>query len=461
MNKIIRQSEPSGAPRLGHQVQTRLPIAAGDFETTLFLDDAGNEHIVLSLGDLRGAPPLIRVHSECFTGDVLGSRRCDCGEQLDEALRHVAAEGRGAVLYLRQEGRGIGLTNKLRAYNLQDAGLDTVDANLELGYLPDSRDYGVAAAMLRELGVEAVRLMTNNPAKVEGLRGHGIDVRERVPIEVPARPENLRYLEVKARRMGHLLEFRDRPQPSHRPLARGSESLFEHLGRRARARERGASRPFVTLSYAQSLDGSSAAMEDRPLAISGDASLRMTHQLRAAHDGILIGIGTVLADNPQLTVRAVEGQHPRPVVVDSRLRFPIDARLLAHPSHRVLIATTSLASPERARRLEQLGAEIVIVERNKHDRVDLDALMACLAARGMASLMVEGGGRVLTQLIARRLIDLMVVTVAPTLVGGVPAFATHQNLAQGDQVRLAAPRYVQVGDDLVVWGQPVWGEQTA
>jgi len=150
----------------------------------------------------------VRVHSECFTGDVLGSRRCDCGEQLDQSLEMVARVGTGVVLYLRQEGRGIGLLEKLRAYNLQDKGFDTVDANLMLGHEADARDYSLAALMLQDLGVYSVRLITNNPAKIDALNQAGIAVTERVSLEVPANSDNIDYLSTKAQRMNHLLRIK-------------------------------------------------------------------------------------------------------------------------------------------------------------------------------------------------------------------------------------------------------------
>jgi GTP cyclohydrolase II len=166
--------------------------------------DDGQEHVALVIGAFGGKPPLVRLHSECLTGDVFGSLKCDCGPQLDEALRLIAAAGGGVLLYLRQEGRGIGLANKLRAYALQDRGLDTVEANLRLGFGDDERDYAHAAAMLRALGVDSVRLLTNNPAKVEGLASAGIPVVERVPHHMPANPHNADYLAVKRAKSGHL-----------------------------------------------------------------------------------------------------------------------------------------------------------------------------------------------------------------------------------------------------------------
>ena len=159
------------------------------------------------MGDVAGEGVLVRIHSECFTGDVLGSRRCDCGEQLHLAMERIAAEGRGVVVYLRQEGRGIGLLDKLKAYNLQDQGYDTVEANLILGHQADEREYDVGVAILRDLGVQSVRLLTNNPEKIEALERLGMPVVERVPVVASVHEENRRYLETKARRMRHLLDL--------------------------------------------------------------------------------------------------------------------------------------------------------------------------------------------------------------------------------------------------------------
>jgi GTP cyclohydrolase II len=168
--------------------------------------DGGIEHLAILIGDPEHADaPLVRVHSECFTGDLLGSRRCDCGPQLHQAIRRMAAEGAGVLLYMAQEGRGIGLVNKLRAYTLQDAGLDTLDANRALGFNADERSFGAAAVMLEQLGIARIRLLTNNPQKIAGLTAHGIDVVGRVSHAIAANGENDSYLETKARRFGHLL----------------------------------------------------------------------------------------------------------------------------------------------------------------------------------------------------------------------------------------------------------------
>jgi GTP cyclohydrolase II len=194
-------------PDLQRRVTSRIPTRHGTFQLMLYLDNRDNkEHLALVLGNVEGKENVgVRVHSECFTGDVLGSLRCDCGEQLERSLQLISKRGHGVLLYLRQEGRGIGLLDKLRAYNLQDQGLDTVEANLRLGHAADERDYTVAALMIQDLGIRSVDLITNNPAKIRGLRSLGVAISRRTPLEVPARPENIGYLRTKAARMDHLL----------------------------------------------------------------------------------------------------------------------------------------------------------------------------------------------------------------------------------------------------------------
>jgi len=193
-------------PLLEKIASAQLPTAEATFTMTVFRAVDGKEHMVMALGDLQVEPaPLVRLHSECLTGDALGSLRCDCGPQLREAMRLIAEEGRGAILYLRQEGRGIGLGNKIRAYALQDVGSDTVEANHQLGFPDDARDYSLAVALLHEMGVCRLRLLTNNPRKVASLEKDGIDVVDRVPLRVGENPHNAGYLATKRQRLGHLL----------------------------------------------------------------------------------------------------------------------------------------------------------------------------------------------------------------------------------------------------------------
>ncbi len=186
---------------------SRLPTLWGEFEVHGFQDIEGSsEHLLLTRGDVRGGQGvLVRVHSECLTGDALFSLRCDCGAQLQSALRMIAGEGRGALLYLRQEGRGIGLLNKIKAYRLQDAGADTVEANQALGFGADLRDYSMCAAMLEHAGIRSLRLLTNNPEKVAALQAQGIAISERVAHEAHRNPHNRHYLATKAGKLGHLM----------------------------------------------------------------------------------------------------------------------------------------------------------------------------------------------------------------------------------------------------------------
>ena len=196
----------SAQTELTEVARARLPLDdVADTQIVAFrAADDGQEHVALIVGAFGGEPPLVRLHSECLTGDVFGSLKCDCGPQLREALRLIGEAGGGVLLYLRQEGRGIGLANKLRAYALQDRGLDTVEANLRLGFADDEREYAVAAAILRALGISSVRLLTNNPAKVAGLEAAGVAVAERVPHQMPANPHNADYLATKQKKSGHL-----------------------------------------------------------------------------------------------------------------------------------------------------------------------------------------------------------------------------------------------------------------
>jgi 3,4-dihydroxy 2-butanone 4-phosphate synthase/GTP cyclohydrolase II len=187
---------------------TKLPTEYGEFVAIAYENEVDDyNHLALVKGDIKpGDEVLVRVHSECLTGDVLHSLRCDCGDQLHKAMQIIDKEGKGVILYMRQEGRGIGLVNKLRAYELQDKGMDTVEANLELGFKADLRDYGIGAQILVDLGVKKMRLMTNNPRKIVGLEGYGLKVTGRVPLEIPAQSNNLKYLKTKKHKMGHILE---------------------------------------------------------------------------------------------------------------------------------------------------------------------------------------------------------------------------------------------------------------
>jgi GTP cyclohydrolase II len=437
------------------KTSARIPTAEGEFQLSLYMSNHDDkEHLVLIIGEVTARQDvLVRVHSECFTGDVLGSLRCDCGAQLHQAMRLIAEAGMGVLIYLRQEGRGIGILDKLRAYNLQDMGYDTVDANLMLGHKADERDYTVAALILQDLGVRSVRLLTNNPLKIESLQALGVSVAARVPLPPQITTENVTYLRTKVERMRHLLHL----GPPFEVNGDRLQSL-ETLPARAAVHRQHTGRPFVTLTYAQSLDGSIAADPGQPLSLSGPQALLLTHCMRAAHDAILVGIGTVLADNPLLNVRLVAGKDPQPVIVDSRLRFPLEANLLSRHPLSPWIATSDQADHRRQQCLEAAGARVLRLPSMANGDVDLAALLEQLGKWGIDSLMVEGGARIITSFLARQLADHLVLTVVPRLVGGVHAVG---NLGQFGLAHFPGLRNVghqRLGDDLVLWGDLAWSK---
>jgi GTP cyclohydrolase II len=424
------------SPADASRADASLPTRWGDFRISVFRFD-GTEVVALARGELGGPEPvLVRLHSECLTGDVLGSLRCDCGDQLRASLAMIGAADRGVLLYLDHEGRGIGLFDKVRAYGLQDRGLDTVDANVELGLPIDARDYSAAASVLRELGVESVRLITNNPAKILGLETHGIDVVERIPIETIPNEVNAPYLRAKASRMGHLLE--DLPDP-----------------RRVDAATIPADRPFVTVHYAQTIDGRIASRTGDSRWVSGEGSLRLAHELRAAHDAVLVGIGTVLADDPKLTVRLVPGKSPVRVVVDTHLRIPLDANVLDTSVARTIIATTALASEERASTIRARGAEILRVNADADGHVDLRDLLARLRADGIRSVLVEGGRGMITSALRERVVDRLTVCIAPKVIGeGIAAVGDLHIDKLCDAMTFERAGFTSFGGDVVFYGEP-------
>ncbi len=435
-------------------VRVRIPTADAEFQLLHYTNNHDQkEHIALVTGDVSGQRDvLVRVHSECLTGDVFGSLRCDCGGQLYRSMRLISLEGRGVLLYLRQEGRGIGLLDKLRAYDLQDMGYDTVDANRMLGHEADERDYRVAALMLKDVGVESVHLLTNNLTKIDDLRTLGIDVTARRELHPQVNAENSGYLMTKIERMGHLIELGAVPLLS----ASGADGA-RLLERRAELTRRNTGRPFVTLTYAQSLDGSIARVPGKRMQLSGPEAQAMTHRLRAANDAILVGIGTVLADNPRLTVRLAEGRDPQPVILDSKLRFPLDANLLLDRSAPPWIITTPGAPRAKREALEEQGARVLEMPSNDSGLIDLNVLMQHLAGEGINSVMVEGGAEVITSFLAERLVDHMILTVAPVLVGGMRA-AGELGASLGVRCpRLVNTGHQQLGDDWVIWGDVAWG----
>jgi GTP cyclohydrolase II len=434
---------PNGGSAPLEVASVPIPTPYGEFRARAFESASGHVHLALVFGEIGdGESLLTRVHSECLTGDALGSLRCDCGVQLRSALRTVAAEGRGIVLYVNgHEGRGIGLVNKLRAYVEQDAGADTIDANLRLGLHADLRDYGDPAAVLQSLGVRSVRLLSNNPAKAAGLRRHGVGVEALQPLGVVPNRHNRGYLATKQARFGHL-----RPAgPALDEVPAAPIDIGSLLGSlRPRA-----DRPNVVLKYAQTLDGRIATRTGDAKWISGEAERQVAHAMRAGCDAVLVGARTLLQDDPQLTVRMVPGASPLRVVLDSTLRTPLTAKVLSADAATVILCRPD-ADPARRRALEATGATVRDVAPGP-DGLRVDDVLRLLHSLGVASLLVEGGGRVITSMLRAAAADRVVVSLSPTIIGsGVEAVGPIGVDRVADGIRLVNRSVFLAGDDVLL-----------
>lgn len=420
--------------------RTVLPTDHGVF-TTCAYTFGDVTHVAMLMGDpAQAEAPIVRMHSECLTGDTLGSHRCDCGDQLEAALQAIAAEGTGILLYLRgHEGRGIGLAAKLRAYALQDDGMDTVDANRALGLPDDARDYTAAAEMLRDLGVPTVRLLSSNPAKAEALTSLGITVADRVVLPVLDRPENSHYLQTKRQRMRHdplagRVAVQEDTFPVYRTLAEHSE---------------------VIAQLAQSADGFIAARGGDAEFVSGEADRTHLHHLRAAVDAVLVGATTVTRDNPQLTVRAVEGENPVRVLLDPRARIPVTSRVLQCPDARTLwlIGQDAEVPTEVGEHVEVVrlpaGTTQTFDEQVSGGNdgaagtsVDPAAVLRVVREHVSGSILVEGGGKSVSAFLSAGLLDRLFLTVAPVLIGdGVPGVRFEGSAVMGEALRAPFRRY--------------------
>lgn len=392
-------------------VHVVLPTQFGEFDVTAFEVRPGLVYLALARGDLTtGGPVPTRLHSECLTGDALTSLRCDCGIQLRLALSRIAAEGRGLVLYATgHEGRGIGLVNKLRAYVEQDAGADTVDANLRLGLPVDDRSYVEAAEVLTALGVPSVRLLTNNPDKVRGLRAAGVEVDGTEPLRTAAHARNVGYLRTKEARLGHG-DTAGADLPAVAPVSAPPDAV-DLLGTVTPRDDR----PYVVLKYAQTLDGRIATGTGDSKWISGEEERALSHALRAACDAVMVGVGTVLRDDCRLNVRMVPGASPLRVVLDSTLRTPSTALLFGDDAPTVFLTTEDATDDDR-KRVRDLGAGIRVLPPGPGG-VDVTAALAQLRAEGVRSVLVEGGAQVITSLLGSGLVDRIVVGTAPRIIG--------------------------------------------
>ena len=422
-----------------------MPTPFGEFDARAFETAGGHVYIALVAGSVAGGDRVLaRVHSECLTGDAFGSLRCDCGIQLRTAMKRIAAEGNGVVVYATgHEGRGIGIVNKLKAYVQQDQGSDTIDANLHLGLPVDSRRYDDAAAVLRVLQVRSIRLMTNNPLKVEALKDHGIDVAAVEPLPVASHARNLTYLSTKRDRLGH-----SNPLGAH--LGDPSDTPADVTGLLGPITPH-EGRPFVVVKYAQSLDGRIATATGDSKWISGERERAVSHALRARCDAIMVGVGTVLADDPQLTVRMVPGASPIRVVLDSTLRIAADAKVLDDDAATVVV-TTERASRDKRDLVASKGAGVRVVRRCG-DGVDLSDALKVLRRAGIRSLLVEGGAKVITSLLKQGLVDRVIVSIAPKLLGtGTEGVGDLGTRSVADGMTLSDRSVHVVGDDILIAG---------
>ncbi len=458
----------TSSPIVDRVVETLLPTRHGTFRLLGYRDTVGNEHAALVCGHFGDPgsldpPPMVRLHSECLTGDALGSRRCDCGEQLDLSMALIAEAGAGAVIYVRgHEGRGIGLVEKLRAYALQDQGYDTVDANTMLGHPADARDYAAAAGILTDLGLHSIVLLSSNPAKQEAIEPFGIQVVARRSLIVGDRAENAAYLATKRARMNHddpeNLTLWDRLIAGSAP-AQGVSSadrlLLDRYGPLVAAGP-----DTVIAQLAQSMDGFIASRTGHSRFVSGPQDREHLHRLRALVDAVIVGASTVVNDNPQLTVRSVPGTNPTRVILDPTGRIPADSLLLrdgAAPTLWVRAAEPEVAGgdpqpdPVVVASLEAAdnpGVRELRLPVDEDGRFEPEMVLSALREHGLRRILVEGGGETVSAFLRAGVLDRLFLTTAPLLIGdGIPGIRYYGADSLQEALRPTVRRYA-LGDDV-------------
>lgn len=442
----------TSSPIVDRVVETVLPTKHGTFRLLGYRDTVGNEHAALVRGHFGDPgslepPPMVRLHSECLTGDALGSRRCDCGEQLDLAMALIAEAGAGAVIYVRgHEGRGIGLVEKLRAYALQDQGYDTVDANTILGHPADARDYAAAAGILTDLGLHSIVLLSSNPAKQEAIEPFGIQVTARRSLIVDDRAENVTYLATKRARMNHdnpeNLTLWDRLVAGSAPAQAVSSAdrlLLHRYGPLVAAGP-----DIVIAQLAQSMDGFIASRTGHSRFVSGAQDREHLHRLRALVDGVIVGASTVANDDPQLTVRSVPGSNPTRVVLDPTGRIRITSGVLSDGAAPTLwVRAADVGATD-------VGAHVRVVRLpvDNNGRFEPEMVLSALREHGLRRILVEGGGETVSAFLRAGVLDRLFLTTAPLLIGdGIPGIRFDGSDSLRDALRPAVRRYA-LGDDI-------------
>ena len=436
---------------------TVLPDPAGEFGLTLFTDEeSGKEYLAAILGQPRGRENILcRIHTQCFSGDVLHSSRCNCHHRLHLSMELIKRQQTGILIYLRQDGLAAELAKKPDSSRRRE-GIDLTDHNTMNIPADEVRTCDYAVTILESLDVKSVRLLTDNPRTVEQLQKRGIPVTEHVPLRTSAPAFNDQALPAGS-------SFFHPPNNPIRENTTEPETLLEdqvlenirdmlvQSSRNGRDYQ-----PVITASYAQSLDGSITLQAGTQYQISGRQSLRITHGLRAMHDAILIGVGTVLADDPLLTTRLTNGEDPKPIIVDSHLRMPLQCNLLRNNQVNPLVATTEFAEEQALNDLQSMGAEILITAATQDRRVDLGALLRKLYERNLKTVMVEGGSQILTSFFNEQLVNLLVLTIAPQILGGLPGIRELTPDPEGARPSLREVRHALIGKDLMVWGAIHW-----
>ncbi len=422
----------TGSQRFVAGPVSSLPTKHGTFAIRSFTV-AAVTHTVLTIGEpAECARPLVRVHSECLTGDALGSFRCDCGDQLDAALAEIAAEGHGILVYMSgHEGRGIGLAAKLQAYALQDDGMDTVAANRALGLPDDARDYTAAAEILRELGCSRIRLLTSNPSKQLALEELGIDVADRVRLPVPERPENSAYISSKRQRMNHDAPPESDAGQSPVNLSGFGEDIYASL----------AANQEVVAQLAQSQDGFIATRTGDACFVSGTTDRTHLHRIRAHVGTVLVGAQTVIADDPQLTVRAVPGTDPVRVVLDPHARVPVTSTVLSTGPTPTLWLIGAEAAPS-----SHVGGHVRVIR--LPSSASPQDIIAVVRGQVAGSVLVEGGGRTVSSFLAAGALDRLFLTTAPVFIGdGVPGIRFQGSEVMAQALRTPFRRF-ELGEDM-------------